>query len=292
VLTPFIPSGSKFLLKFTPAPPLKTIYQYASEAPDSPSRAPSPCDSTNDLTHFSLLSPSVSANQVPFSAMENTTERKSIHLADERRSIYPAETVVDDTFSSKSRQNVKIKHVSHRHVVFVMANYFVLFISLIAISAEIHERSPQWMDWLENNINQVHNCAIDQDALFKCVSEGDFRGLVASIFLWLTSKTNTSLFLFGFDSVQKLWTVVYEAVVTGLCWGTSYLFVRRGLNPDTRARFLEKYWKDCAYGSLAGFYASFMKAVLKNLIPKEVIEDMTEDIHRLKIVDWILKIVK
>ena len=156
--------------------------------------------------------------------------------------------------------------VEKRQVVFTIANYFVLFLSVIAISAEIHNRAPTWIEWMDENYNSVQDCAADRDALFECISRGDMSGLVASVVLWATQSVATKpIFLFGFDSPTKLWVVVYEAGVTAVCWGTSYMFIRRGLNPDTRENFLQKYWKDAVYGSLAGFNAAFMKAVLKNL---------------------------
>ena len=156
-----------------------------------------------------------------------------------------------------------------KHTIFVIANYFVLFLSLIAISAEIHENAPFWIGWIDENVTSVQSCSADKDALFKCVSEGNFSGLVASVILWASQSVVTKrFFLFGFDSPKKLWTVVYEGVITALCWGTSYLAIRRGLNPDTRSDWLRKYWKDAVYGSLAGFNAAFMKAVLKNLLPQ------------------------
>jgi len=298
VLTPYIPSGSKFLLKFVVAPPTKTIYNFASKAPESPSRAPTPLQSSNDLPSLTL-GPSAIANNEPKMAPKNTLQKpkEDFDSTTQNMKVETAMASIKEVLSSpvaaKGKPNIIIKPASRshekRHVVFVLANYFVLFISLIAISAEISERLPMWMEWMENNIDRVNNCAVDQDALFKCVSDGDFSGLVASLFLWVTSKTTRRFFLFGFESVHKLWTVVYESLVTALCWGTSYLFIRRGLNPDTSTNFLAKYWKDCAYGSLAGFNASFMKAVMKNLIPREAIEDMLEENPRLRIVDWLVR---
>ena len=112
-------------------------------------------------------------------------------------------------------------------------------------------------------------------------------GLVASVILWVSRSAATKrIFLFGFDSPRRLWTVVYESLVTAICWGFSYMFIRRGMNPDTSRHFLQKYWKDAMYGSLAGFNAAFMKHVLKNLIPQEAIEDALQD-RQLKILAWL-----
>jgi hypothetical protein len=172
-------------------------------------------------------------------------------------------------------------------VIFIIANYFVLFLSLIAISAEIQARAPGWNAAIERHLNSVKNCSKDQDALFECVSNGDFSGLVASVVLFISRSAATKrIFLFGFDSPRKLWTVVYESLVTAVCWGFSYIFIRRGLNPDTNRNFLQKYWKDAIYGSLAGFNAAFMKHVLKNLVPQEAIEDAINE-RQLKFLSWL-----
>ena len=174
-----------------------------------------------------------------------------------------------------------------RQVVFVVANYFVLFLALIALSAEIQARAPNWLKMMEDQLQSVQNCSENQEALFECVSRGDFAGLIASLILWLTRSVATRrIFLFGFDTPKKLWTVVYESLVTSICWGVSYLFIRRGMNPDTRSRFVQKYWKDAVYGSLAGFNATFLKQILKNLIPQEVVEDALRERH-LKVLGWL-----
>merc|ERR1711967_69442 len=133
----------------------------------------------------------------------------------------------------------------------------------------------------------VTECALDQDTLYECINNGDAAGVVAAIGLWLArSESSKRFLLFGFTSVGKLWTVVYESFVTAFCWGFSYVFIRRGLNPDTRENLLRRYWKDAVYGSLAGFNASFMKAVLKNLIPKDVALEALEG-RQLRIFHWL-----
>jgi hypothetical protein len=192
-----------------------------------------------------------------------------------------------------AKDDPNILKTEKNQVIFVIANYFVLFLSLIAISAEIHERAPRWMAWIDTNITTVQNCASDKDALFQCVSEGNFSGLIASVVLWASQSVATKrFFLFGFDSPKKLWRVVYECCVTSFCWGFSYIFIRRGLNPDTRSDCVRKYWKDAVYGSLAGFNAAFMKAVLKNLLPQaDEILDVME--HRqVRLFNFLGKIFK
>jgi hypothetical protein len=189
--------------------------------------------------------------------------------------------------SDEDDQVKAYKFEEKKQVIFVIANYLVLFLSLIAMSAEIQSRLPRWMNWVQGHYDTVQNCATDRDALFECVSEGNFSGLVASFILWATQSASAKrIFLFGFESPKKLWTVVYEALVTAVCWGTSYIFIRRGLNPNTREKFIEKYWKDAVYGSLAGFNAAFMKAVLKNLVPHDVALEALET-RQLRIFNWL-----
>jgi len=205
--------------------------------------------------------------------------------ADAAAAILPQDDDDDQLFRAYYRAEKK-------QVIFVIANYFVLFLSLIALSAEIQSRLPQWMDWVQQNYDSVQNCATDQGALIECLSNGDFSGLVASFLLWATQSASAKrIFLFGFDTPKKLWTVVYEALVTAVCWGMSYLFIRRGLNPNTRQNFIQQYWKDAVYGSLAGFNAAFMKAVLKNLIPQEVALEALEG-RQLRIRHWLLSLME
>jgi hypothetical protein len=194
-----------------------------------------------------------------------------------------ADLLISDRKQRRSQRQKKEK----RQVVFVIANYFVLFLSLIAISAELSARFPKWVSWMETQLESVQKCSTDQETLFECVSKGEFTGLVASVILWLSRSAATKkFFLFGFESPKKLWTVVYESLVTAICWGSSYLFIRRGMNPDTRNGFVGKYWKDAVYGSLAGFNAAFMKHVLRNLIPQEALEDALQE-RKLKILSWL-----
>lgn len=197
-----------------------------------------------------------------------------------------------DGKAANDRRRHKHRRSEKRQVVFVLANYFVLFLSLIALSAEVHQRAPEFVEFVNVHVDSVQSCSADRDALYECVSKGNFSGLVAAFIFWITrSATTKNILLFGFESPQRLWTVVYEALVSAICWGTSYMFIRRGLNPDTRTNFLQKYWKDAVYGSLAGFNAAFMKAVLKNLIPQDQVLDVLET-RQLRIVSWFSHFVR
>lgn len=317
VLSPYIPDGSSFLLKFSIDRKFPLSYQSSlPRAPDSPSAAPSPSrdlDMLHQQINEVLSSGSkpngqkrrtVSDGQMNFKSddSEKKEVNNNVNVSEKKEDSDESvkKEVSDDNLQKLNETLQRIdawergemyRPVEKKQVVFMIANYLMLFLSFIAISAEIHERAPRWIEWVNENVSSVQNCAADHDALFECISNGDFTGLVASIILWATNSVATKqIFLFGFSSTQKLWTVVYESFVTAFCWGTSYLCIRRGLNPDTRNQVLQKYWKDALYGSLAGFNAAFMKAVLKNLLPKaDQVLDVLE--HRqLRIVNFIGKV--
>eukprot|EP00934_Nitzschia_sp_Nitz4_P001030 Nitzschia sp. Nitz4//scaffold66_size103028//5229//7606//NITZ4_004486-RA/size103028-snap-gene-0.89-mRNA-1//1//CDS//3329556314//1030//frame0 len=333
VLSPYIPSGSDLVLRFTTrdaggdvTPP------YASRSfdqgpPLSPSAAPSPRGSSLDLHGLGLNAnqlavlgdrlkgvqvtatpaPKNSDFKTPAKRSPKSESRKAKTESKESKKEEEGESSNSSVFEVQSlhpedpvqkslrnielllldRQKPRMPRQDKRQVITTLANYFVLFLSMVAISAEIQARVPEWSGAIEQQFNNVKNCSKDQDALFECVSNGDMAGLVASVVLWLSRSAATKrIFLFGFDTPRKLWTAVYESLVTAVCWGFSYMFIRRGLNPDTNRNFLQKYWKDAVYGSLAGFNAAFLKHVLKNLIPQEAIEDALQE-PKLKILSWL-----
>jgi hypothetical protein len=361
VLSPYIPDGSLFLLRFSTKDTsndgaASPGSQYSSiRAPISPSAAPSPHPGRDfaglNANQLALLRNQLNALRIPDqqktpgrvlrpadvarreTERQATMSKKIVEKEGAARGLSPAAAVSvpekakggkgedgdddskaltesddedmpfhsDDPIEGKlrqvvemlitDRQNKKSQRSSRpqekRQVIFVLANYFVLFLSFIAISAEIQARAPMWASMMEAQLKHVQDCAADQDALFKCVSDGDIAGLIASVLLWLSRSVATKrIFLFGFETTSKLWTVVYESFVTAVCWGFSYMVIRRGMNPDTRHRFLQKYWKDAVYGSLAGFNATFMKQILKNLIPQEAVEEAIRE-RQLKILDWL-----
>lgn len=350
-MSPYIPNGSRLLLRFTTSDkggdrtPIGGD-PYSGGAPVSPSAAPSPYpnSSTVDLNGLGLnpnqlallgarlkglgempgpessqhyKTPTLSRRkkvQKDKSATDSraisSPERKSGKRYDEGNndnddnessmtmdmSSYHPEDQIEKSLqqitelliADRTRKRYAPPPQEKRQVIFVLANYFVLFLSLIAISAEISARLPEWQVSIEQQLKSVQNCSKDEDSLYECVTQGDLAGLVASIVLWISRSVVTKrIFLFGFENPNKLWTVVYESLVTSVCWGFSYMFIRRGMNPDTNRNFLQKYWKDAVYGSLAGFNAAFMKQVLKNLIPQEAIEDALMQDRKLKILSWL-----
>lgn len=315
VLSSYIPSGSEFLCRFRIKD--NTVQWKAPERPPhSPSAAPSPPGELDRLKDEIKMIVEEEGKFKPKPFIPDITRKRGTKDSKDKENVMatpksssPASNDVvahNEILSQRleklseallrlhedgpyANERQTYKPVEKRQVLFMIANYFILFLSLIAISAEIHERAPRWMSWMDKNVKSVRNCAADRDALFECVSQGDFSGLIASIILWgTTSVTTKRLFLFGFDSPTKLWAVVYEAGVSAFCWSCSYMFIRRGLNPETRPNFLTKYWKDAVYGGLAGFNAAFLKAVLKNLIPQEQMLDVLDQ-RQVRIVSFLGK---
>lgn len=359
VLCPYIPNGSRLVLRFTTkdaggdATPKHTrIAEYYVGPPESPSAAPSPYPRAVDLeglglnaNQLALLGARLKGLQLQIPLREDMDQATRLKQNFEARKALPkvpslnarkeegngsrpkkddsndspeknSDDDDDEDISKGSNMEVSSLHPEDqiqkslrditdilmaersggkryaprqekRQVIFVLANYFVLFLSLIAISAEIQARAPGWHATMERHMQNVQDCSKDQESLFRCVENGDLAGLVASVLLWISRSAATKrIFLFGFESPKRLWTVVYESLVTAVCWGFSYMFIRRGMNPDTNRNFLQKYWKDAVYGSLAGFNAAFMKHVLKNLIPQEAIEDALQE-RQLKILSWL-----
>ena len=350
VLSPYIPNGSRLIIRFSTSdggdttPPKYTRFSDLGP-PDSPSAAPSPFPKSLDLNGLglnanqlallgtrlnSLQGPQVP--QLPLAEKADTKSRSKLQPSSLRKSKqkqYEKKSSEDDgdddsnskesnfdTNSKASNFEVASLHPEDqiqkslrditnlllrerggrqpyaprqdkREVVFVLANYFVLFLSIIAISAELQARAPGWHAAMEQQLKNVNECSKDKESLFTCVENGDIAGLVASVILWVSRSAATKrIFLLGFGSSKRLWTAVYESLVTAICWGFSYMFIRRGMNPDNNRDFLRRYWKDAVYGSLAGFNAAFMKQVLKNLIPQEAIEDALTE-RRLKILSWL-----
>lgn len=303
VLSPYIPDGSRFLVRYSFPPPVKTIYDYSSAAPYSPSRALTPVNSVTELEKLPDLDigPPAESAATDCTSTTNTESlvdpskapepKKTTSTQENGSKVTPAADVIRHNFTEGCTGigsmtpemrgtdpvtvvvKVNTPMQQCKHVVWVIAKSFISFLTIVRICAELYERSPAWKEQIISHLENVEACAVDRDSLFECVSRGDFSGLMASFVIWITSKTTRQFFLFGFDSVQTLYHCVYEAFVSAFCWGCSYMFIRRGLNPDTRTNCLLKYWKDCAYGAFANFFQNFIKTVLKNLIPKEAVED-------------------
>ncbi len=246
VLSPFIPDGAQFTLQFALS---DTRYDgdISPDAPESPSAAPSP-KPTRFLSNLKekelslLRMPSVRRHPIGLSRSWDTFHQTPKHVStplatnteeDENQSKKSEKSFEDElpppekedpvemrlrqiTELLLSDQRERSQHQGRRNekrqVVFTLANYFVLFLSLLAISAEIQARAPAWLHNLEMQMKNVTDCASDKEALFRCVSNGEFAGLIASVIIWLTRNVATRrIFLLGFESPQKLWTVVYEA---------------------------------------------------------------------------------
>ncbi len=68
-------------------------------------------------------------------------------------------------------------------------------------------------------------------------------------------------YLIQLGVIQKL-GVSLEACIAFVCWATTYLFVRRLLNPETAHEALYRFSADCFYGGLAAGASVYLKTFL------------------------------
>ena len=189
--------------------------------------------------------------------------------------------------SSRSAMAVKAtassKQSVDNNIILVLLNFSAAFFFVITLFTKIHTDLPNILSTcigptshkkaqsmhscMRTHIDKKHNNTHHVANLSQCAIEGNIGGLIASICHWFRVEySDANLFIFGFASSQDLQILAYEAFVSAVCWGVSYLWIRRGMNPETRNNYYSKYWKDAIYGSLAGFNATFMKGVLKHAI--------------------------
>lgn len=161
-------------------------------------------------------------------------------------------------------------------------NFSLVFFVVIRLFAKVHHNLPELLSTCigpkaNRKAQALHSCmrvlegrqnnTRHVDNLTQCAMEGSLGGVFASVCHWFRVEYgDANLFLFGFNNPLDLQILVYESMVSAICWGISYLWIRRGMNPETRANYYSKYWKDAVYGSLAGFNATFMKGVLKRAV--------------------------
>ena len=61
---------------------------------------------------------------------------------------------------------------------------------------------------------------------------------------------------------KQVRNTLVETLVAFLCWSSTYLFVRRLLNPETSPVCFQKFSADAFYGGLAAASAAFIKPIL------------------------------
>jgi hypothetical protein len=57
-----------------------------------------------------------------------------------------------------------------------------------------------------------------------------------------------------------------DALVTGICWPLTYIFVRRALNPENSKDWFKKYRVDTLFGALAAAATVILKGYVQNAI--------------------------
>ena len=69
------------------------------------------------------------------------------------------------------------------------------------------------------------------------------------------------ILLKGFQTKRHR-NIIVECYINFLCWSSTYLFVRRFLNPETSAVVFKKFSADAFYGGLAAASTAFIKPIL------------------------------
>jgi len=176
----------------------------------------------------------------------------------------------------------KVMTTNENNIFLVLLNFSLAFIMVVTVFTKIHTSLPSLLSTCIGNDSHkkakaLYSCMrthignnnnTDHTAnLYGCAVEGNIGGVFASVCHWFRVEYyDTNLFLFGFNTPEDLQNIVYESLIGAVCWGVSYLWIRRGMNPETRKGYYKKYWKDAVYGSLAGFNGTFMKGVLKQAL--------------------------
>eukprot|EP00977_Amphora_coffeiformis_P017665 scaffold5860_cov223-Amphora_coffeaeformis.AAC.4 len=72
----------------------------------------------------------------------------------------------------------------------------------------------------------------------------------------------STLWILGFRSSKKLWQTIYDRILSVTCWGLTFVFVRKGCNPQTRRNFLSRFGKGAILSTLSVFYSTFGRILL------------------------------
>eukprot|EP00567_Pseudictyota_dubia_P008385 CAMPEP_0197440764 /NCGR_PEP_ID=MMETSP1175-20131217/7186_1 /TAXON_ID=1003142 /ORGANISM="Triceratium dubium, Strain CCMP147" /LENGTH=192 /DNA_ID=CAMNT_0042970929 /DNA_START=694 /DNA_END=1268 /DNA_ORIENTATION=- len=78
-------------------------------------------------------------------------------------------------------------------------------------------------------------------------------------------------------------TSLYDAIVTGVCWGIGNTLIRKRLDPAMRnppGMFVQRHWKDVCCGVLAMSASSLIKSSLKHYIPNGTVEEKLTIVFR------------
>lgn len=89
--------------------------------------------------------------------------------------------------------------------------------------------------------------------------------LILLIAMALTPQSGEYIDYFLYDLLhvsKKYENNSIECIVAFLCWSSTYLFVRRLLNPETNPVVFKKFSADAFYGGLAAASTAFIKPIL------------------------------
>jgi hypothetical protein len=82
-------------------------------------------------------------------------------------------------------------------------------------------------------------------------------GLIFDVFAMISP-------ILGFKKAEVLVKAVVDGFLKAMCWIFTYIWIRRGMNDDTRGGYKDKYFKDSLHGGLATFLTGIMASVVAN----------------------------
>jgi len=149
-------------------------------------------------------------------------------------------------------------------------NYFILPLLVFAMSSTLH-------GYLIGKLLLYGDKHNNDDGM--CISRTDATiNSSCTLNLLLNNGSSTSseefiqwvvssrILLLGFPTQQALQHQIFESILSAVCWGACFLFIRKGCNPETRQGFFTKFWRGTCFSMLSIFNGSMLRAIVKGSI--------------------------
>ena len=144
--------------------------------------------------------------------------------------------------------------------------YFALPILAVTITATLHEYLSVTFnaddDWLQKDgsiCSSGFSCSANTNTSLPFVESDRATSLIIAL---IESK----ILLLGFPSQNELRHQVFESLLGAVCWGTCFLFIRKGCNPQSRRNFIQRFEKGTVIAFLSIFYGSMWRSIIKRSI--------------------------
>jgi hypothetical protein len=153
-----------------------------------------------------------------------------------------ATTIITESQQLNLSPPAKKGKLTNRDVFYILAVYLALPLFVLLVTSQVHEH--------------LH-VVLPSDAGKKP------KNITTTNMFIMEYLRASNLLLLGFPSSQTLWSTIYERVLSVLCWGLSFLFIRKGCNPESPVHFVANYWRGAVLSSLMILYSTFGRAVFQ-----------------------------